>query len=186
MICRTTLDAKAAAYGAFMASVFNNTASGIDGLVQALMSGNNLAFSGGTPLLFDVIAGGGWANPSVVQHPAVSETALTNVLQKDLLQRGINFIWGQSKIYVTFANLNDDARGTKCKADVNGWQASKTCLDGGVYYLYRFNEAGSEDGNLDYPWGADQMAGPPWNLNPRVSLASTLATEIVQPANTCL
>ena len=133
------------------------------------MQGNNGGFTAGTPLIFDVLAGGGWVNSDVITSPKVSQTALANLLQKDLLQRGINFIWGQSKIYVTFANLNDDAQGTKCKADLNRWQASKICLDGGVYYLYRFNEAGNEDGNLDYPWGADKMQQASWNLNPAVS-----------------
>ena len=152
-----------------MASVFNNTASGLDTLVSDMMQGNNLAFSGGTPLILDVLAGGGWVNSDVITSPKVSITALTTLLQKDLLQRGINFIWSQSKIYVTFADLKDDAQMTKCKADVNGWQPSKTCADGGVYYLYRFNEDGNLDGNLDYPWGADKMTEPPWNLNPAVS-----------------
>ena len=152
-----------------MASAFNNTASGIDSLVSAMMQGNNGDFTGGTPLIFDVLVGVGWVNSDVITSPKVSQTALTNLLQKDLLQRGINFIWGQSKTYVTFANFNDDAQGTKSKANFNGRQASKTCLDGGVYYLYRFNEAGNEDGNLDYPWGADKMQQAPWNLNPAVS-----------------
>lgn len=126
-----------------------------------------------SPLLLNVLHGGGWVDQSVVTSPAVSITNLRTLLQKDLIQRDINFIWGQSKIWVSFVNLHDDARNSKFLADQNGWQASKTCKDGGVYYLYRFNEDGNENSALDYPWGADKMAAAPFYLNPAVGLRLT-------------
>lgn len=92
-----------------------------------------------------------------------------SLIYKDLLQRGINYIWGQSKIWVSFADLKDNPDETKCRDDRNGWQANKTCADGGVYYLYRFNEDGHLDGNLVYPWGADKMTNEPYGLDPSVS-----------------
>lgn len=160
-----------------MASIFNSTAAAIDSLVSDVMAGqtiNNKA--GSVPTLFNIIDGGGWVNSDVVTNPKVSITQIQNLLQKNLIQRGINAVWSKSKIWVSFANLNDDASQSKCKADKNGWQASKTCADGGVYYLYRFNENGFQAGYLDYPWGADKMAGAPWNLSPAaVTYSSALA-----------
>lgn len=32
----------------------------------------------------------------------------------------------------------------KCLVVRNGWQASETCAEAGVYYLYRFNEDGND------------------------------------------
>ena len=96
----------------------------------------------------------------------------TSLIYKDLIQRGINYIWSQSKIWVSFVDLKDDDKLTKCMADKNGWQDSKHCADGGVYYLYRYNENGNLNGELSYPWGAEKMAGEPYGLNPFVSCFS--------------
>ena len=154
-----------------MGMIFNTTAGAVDQLVSQLMNGLPINAAPGTtdPTIFEMISDGKWINSSVITNPNLSITAMTEVMRDDLIQRGINYIWSESKIYVTFANLNDDANGTKCQADKNGWQASKTCADGGVYYLYRFNEDGNLNGNLDYPWGADKMQQVPWNLFPAVS-----------------
>ncbi len=73
------------------------------------------------------------------------------------MARGINALWKKSKIFVTFVDLKDDVRGTKCKADRSGPQITKFCDDGGVYYLYRFDERGDHRGGLDKPWGMDKL-----------------------------
>lgn len=169
---RAPLDVKAAEFGAFMETVWNQTADGIDHLVQQMMEGS--AMDGDTPLLFEMLNGGGWVDNKILTNPTIDVGALKNVLYKDLVQRGINHIWAQSKIWVSFVNLQDDEQTSKCLADKNGWQASKTCADGGVYYLYRFDEDGDENGHLDYPWGADQMTTDPWGLDPSVRLTTRL------------
>lgn len=165
-----------------METVFNSTSVGLDNFVAELMAGYNIGGpANGPPTLNEVLHGGYWVNSNVITNPAVSMAKLQKVLYNDLLSRGINFIWSQSKIWVSFANLNDDAKGTKCQADKNGWQASKYCADGGVYYLYRFNEDGNLAGHLDYPWGADKMTEPPWFLDPSVSTADTSNPFFHQP-----
>ena len=155
-----------------MASVYNDTNSAIDTLVVDLMGGSPSLPPGSTPLLLSTLAGGGWVTGTELVTPGLGIQDMAALLQKDLLQRAINQLWSNSKTWVTFVDLNDDAQQTKCHADKNGWQASKTCADGGVYYLYFFKETGDETGYLDYPTGADQMAGPPWDLNPSVSYPS--------------
>ncbi len=154
-----------------MATVYQTTAAAIDDLVSTLVQGvavNQPA--GSTPTLLNIIAGGGWVVSDSITAPGVSLADLQDLLRKDLMQRGINHLWSKSKIYVTFANLDDDSSGNKCVADKNGWQASKVCSDNGVYYLYFFKEGDDETGQLWYPWGADQMASPPWNLDPSVRI----------------
>ena len=158
--------------------IFNSTAGAVDQLVSRLMNGLAVNAAPGTadPTLFGILEGGYWVNSTVITNPNLSITAMTEVMRDDLIQRGINYIWSQSKIYVTFADLNDDASGTKCQADKNGWQASKTCADGGVYYLYRFNEDGHLIGHLDYPWGADKMTDSPFEIQPSWVTKSSAAS----------
>ena len=171
------LDAKAATFGAYMSNIFNSTSAAVDTLVSNMMQGQAVnGPAGGDPTILGILDSGGWVNSSAITNPALSITQITDLLRQDLIQRGINYIWGQSKIWVTFANLNDDAAGTICQADKNGWQASKTCADGGVYYLYRFNEDGNLEGHLDYPWGADKMTNSPFNLNPAWVTQSSAAS----------
>lgn len=47
----------------------------------------------------------------------------------------LNGIILQEGAYIMFTNLDDDATQSKCKADRHGPAATKTCADGGVYYL---------------------------------------------------
>lgn len=161
-----------------MGLTFNNTAGAVDQLVSKLMNGDSLnpVPDSKDPSLFNILDGGLWVNASVITNPKLSISAMTELMRDDLTSRGINYVWLQSKIYVTFANLDDDAAGTKCLADKNGWQASKTCADGGVYYLYRFNEHGNLRGNLDFPWGADHMTESPFNLQPSWVTAGSAAS----------
>ena len=154
-----------------MGTVFDSTQAGVDKFIQQLMAGENIGGqAGGNPTLLDVIGSGQWISQDILKNSQTGIPAITTLLQKDFIQRGINHIWLQSKIWVSYANLNDDAATSKCLNDRNGWQASKTCLHGGVYYLYRFDERGNEAGSLDYPWGADKMSSAPWNLSPAVSV----------------
>ena len=133
------------------------------------------------PLLFDILEGGGWVTSDVLNNQDLQISDLTDLLRTDMVQRGINHIWAQSKIWVSFVDLKDDDQHTKCLADVNGWQASKTCADGGVYYLYRFDEDGHEAGHLDYPWGADKMTAAPYNLNPSVRAPCAVILRLIMP-----
>ena len=168
LVNRATLDSKAATFGAYMSEVFNTTASAIDTLVSDLMQGkaiNSAPSSDTTPTILTMLEGGNWVNTSIITSPSLSLTNVTDLLRDDLASRGINYVWGQYKIWVTYANLGDDASYTKCAADKNGWQASKYCGDGGVYYLYRFNEDGPYQGHLAYPYGADKMGEQPFGLD---------------------
>ncbi|KAI9760528.1 MAG: hypothetical protein M4579_001613 [Chaenotheca gracillima] len=156
---------KAADFGAFMETVFNASGVAIDSFMAQTMEGIDInGPASGTPTLNNMLEGGGWVNSNVVTNPAVSISKLQTMLYKNLLQRGINYIWTKSKIWVTFVDLKDDASQTKCKADKNGWQASKTCADGGVYYLYRLNEDGNLAGHLSYAWGAEKLGQAPFDL----------------------
>ena len=157
-----------------MATTFTDTQKALDDYVAQLMSGQ-LKSSDNSPAILGFLQGGAWVDQTALDNPKASISSLSAFLQRDLVQRGINHIWSQSKIWVTFADRGDDASHTKCTADRNGWQASKTCLDGGVYYLYRFNENGDHQGHLSYPWGADQMAADPWKLNPSVGISALRA-----------
>lgn len=90
-----------------MATVFNRTSAGIDSLLSDMMAGRYI--SDHTPLLLNVLNGGGWIVPDVLANPAILITDLRTLLQKDLIQRTINFVWGHSTIWVNFMDLNDDA-----------------------------------------------------------------------------
>lgn len=172
------MDAKAAAFGEYISIIFNNTAAAIDELLSKLMNGEAVdAASGVTePSLFGILHGGLWVNSSVNTSPNLSISAMTDLTRDDIVSRGINSIWSQSKIYVTYANLSDDSVGSKCQADRNGWQASKTCAHGGVYYLYHFREHHHLNGNLAYPQGADEMMKAPFNLQPSWVTAGSAAS----------
>jgi len=102
-----TLDTKFASFGAFMATVFNSTSPGVDSLLADMMAGKYILDH--TPLLLNVLNGGGWIVPGVLANPAILITDLRTLLQKDLIQRSINFVRGQSIIWVNSLDLNDDA-----------------------------------------------------------------------------
>ncbi|KAI9873705.1 MAG: hypothetical protein M1830_010704 [Pleopsidium flavum] len=107
----------------------------------------------------DAVAGGAW-----VARDTTAQASTSANLKLELMARGINALWKKSKIWVTFIDLKDDVSGTKCKADKTGPQITKYCDDGGVYYLYRFDERGNHVGALDKPWGMDDLSSV--GLNP--------------------
>lgn len=151
-----------------MSEVFSGMVTATDNFLAELMNGVDFADpAGGWPTLALMLSGGAWVSPATGSNVSVADTS--KLLKNDLIQRGINLLWSGTKTWVTFVDLNDDAQQTKCWADTNGWQASKYCADGGVYYLYFFKETGNLNGYVTYPYGADQMSGQTWGLNPSVS-----------------
>ena len=104
---RAPLDVKAADFGAFMETVWNQTADGINHLVQQMMEGS--AMNGNTPLLFDMLNGGGWVDNKVLTIPTIDVGALKNVLYKDLVATGVSIISGHSpRSGSSFVDLQDD------------------------------------------------------------------------------
>ncbi|KAI9682371.1 MAG: hypothetical protein M1817_000425 [Caeruleum heppii] len=142
-------NANAKQFGTFIASAFNEMRKSLDFFATDTFEGR--AVNG--VYLYDLLFGGVWAQPQI----DVPISDIANKTGTDLLARGVNSLWTKSKIYVTFVDLLDDASKSKCTADISGPQVTKYCADGGVYYLYRFDEDGHHRGHLDKPWGMDEL-----------------------------
>ncbi|KAI9876348.1 MAG: hypothetical protein M1830_006697 [Pleopsidium flavum] len=147
--------ANPAKYGEFIASFSAWLRGQLDFSAGNLFKG---ALVGGY-YIEDALAGGAW-----VARDTTAQASTSANLKLELMARGINALWKKSKIWVTFIDLKDDVSGTKCEADKTRPQITKYCDDGGVYYLYRFDEHGNHDGALDKPWGMEDLSSV--GLNP--------------------
>lgn len=118
----------------------------------------------------NVLQGGAYVDTNNLPFKSDIKTAVVN----EMLARAINDLWASlwtydkknTKIWVSFADLQDDEHETKCKGDIGGPQSTKYCADGGVYYLYRFQEDGNHKGHLVEPRGMKDLVN--YRLDPKV------------------